>query len=158
MTIDKPADRSWSRFWREVNITPFCWTWRRPSRNKLGPRFKYNGNDIKIGRMSYYLCNGRWPDGGAFRRCANPMCVKPDHLDDVRQADMGKTLSGMGRLRNRHRKKRKRCRRGHILDGDNVGTTMGRLGPQRYCRLCVNANHRARYARLKAEGVPRKLR
>ena len=152
MTITEQAGKDWARFWRKVNVTPFCWTWNRISKSKLGPRFQYKGSDVKIGRMAYYLCNGVWPVGGAFRRCANPLCVKPEHLDDVKQSDMPKTLSVMGRLKDRHHQQRARCKRGHRLCGTNVGVTTCRSGIQRFCRLCVNANHRARHARLRAEG------
>ena len=75
-----PPRRNWTKFWRRINPTGFCWEW-------VGQRDR-NG----YGRYNSYLAHrqvweslvGPIPDGLVLDHlCRVRHCVNPDHLDPV---------------------------------------------------------------------------
>ena len=135
----------WDRFWRSVKVTPFCWSWMRTTRSRGGLKFQIDNRSIKVARVAYFLLRGTWPDGVAFRSCGNGACVKPDHIIDIPQSKVMGHMSRLGKVSNIRQKIRKECKRGHRMIGYNIYTH----SRGRNCRKCMNANHRAWYAKGK---------
>lgn len=131
------------RFWSNVIEGEKCWTWNRPVMTRLGPRFPYKGNDIKIARMAFFFSQGFWPFGGAVRTCGNGQCCRPKHIVDLPQKDVPGFLVDMGRHRSGRRPRISVCKRGHPMEGDNlIISNNGRA-----CRNCFNMNRRLQYKR-----------
>lgn len=142
-------------FWSNVNKTSTCWLWARPCRSKQGPRYRYEGQDVKIARLAFLFTHGFWPTGGAVRTCANhALCCRPSHIMDIPQKNVPEFLKVRGRHRYGVRPTLTICKRGHPMEGDNVVHN----GFQRYCRTCRNLRNRMRHARLRARGLnPRRV-
>ena len=146
------------RFWSDVNITPFCWTWMRGSNSKHGPRFQIDGKDYKIAKAAFFIIHGCWPKGIAFRKCFNSFCVRPSHVVDINQSQVTELLYKHGRMAHVKHELLKRCRRGHKMEGANViNWTRTSTGVNRRCRACHNAYRVARHARFGATGVTGKI-
>ncbi len=143
------------RFWSHVRKTPACWLWSRPCRSRQGPRYAYEGQDVKVARLAWFFTHGFWPAGGAVRTCANPrLCVRPSHILDIPQKDVPEFLKVRGRHRHGVRPRVEVCKRGHAMTGDNLVHN----GFQRYCRTCRNYRNRLRHAFLRARGIdPRRV-
>ena len=94
------------RFWQKVNKTESCWEWQGSKVSGYGvfranldtdAEVYYNRHNasaglrktVKAHRFSYYLEHGRWPDATLHldHLCRNPKCVRPDHLEEVTQAE-----------------------------------------------------------------------
>jgi hypothetical protein len=132
-----------AEFWASVKVTQSCWPWTRPCRSKLGPRFAYDGQDVKVGRMAFFFHHGFWPSGGAVRSCGNPLCCKPEHIMDVPQKDVPEFLKVRGRHSAGRRPRRSECKNGHPFDEKNTGQSK----TQRFCRVCSRAANMRFYYR-----------
>lgn len=132
-----------AKFWSRVTVTKSCWLWARPCKNRLGPRFAYEGRDIKVGRMAFFFEHGFWPSGGAVRSCGNPLCCKPAHILDIPQKDMSEFLKAHGRHNAGVKPLKMSCKNGHPFDEKNTGQSK----TQRFCRVCSREANRRCYNR-----------
>lgn len=130
------------RFWTKVTFTDSCWEWKGSRWGGYGI-FHVNATRaahkvIAAHRWSYQFCVGDIRDGMEIDHlCRNRSCVKPDHLEAVPHS-VNVQRGARGVLR-----KQSHCNRGHLYSPDNTI----RDGRKRRCRLCRNAQRRAR-ARL----------
>lgn len=130
---DKKEDID-ARFWSNVNKTEGCWNWKAGKQNGYGC-YWINGKGILAHRFAYETLIGPIPKGLVLDHlCRNQACVNPAHLEPV--TDRTNILRGIG-LAAKNAKKT-HCKRGHLLDGDNL-----RLTPegQRICRTCKRARY-----------------
>lgn len=149
-SYDKPAVKKTpaiDRFWKKVNRhgpTPEfrpelgrCWIWEA-ARSGGGDRygFFYNGKkNVFAHRFSWEHFKGPIPEGLTIDHlCRVPLCVNPDHLEPVTQAE--NTLRATRLI--------VECPYGHPYDEKNTYTD-----PKggRVCRTCRNRRARATYAR-----------
>lgn len=139
------------RFWSNVKVTPFCWPWITPVKAKQGPRFKIPGfSSLNIARVAYFLHRGVWPKHAAFRRCANILCCRPDHILDLPVNEITKYRKKTGQHLSSGSKKRRYCHKGHPLSGHNlVIITKGQRWAKRLCRKCRDVALHNSYIRCK---------
>lgn len=126
------------RFDARIEKTATCWLWTGShSRGgygqvQIGRRSK-NGHPSPAlaHRVAYELFVGPIPEGLTIDHlCRVRHCVNPAHLEPVTRGE--NTLRGNGACAVNARKTH--CKRGHLLDGDNV-----RLRPTgRECRACAD--------------------
>jgi len=121
-----------------------CWRWTGTMGTWGYPQFARKGKTYRAHRLVYFAVRG-WTQMPLDHLCRRPWCVNPDHLEPV--APGVNTLRGVGpAARNA---KKQRCKRGHILRGDNLRTKQGRYGTLRVCRACAKSQARARYLLFK---------
>lgn len=120
-TVDKhstPLSRMMLRSEREGSCT--VWT---GTRNFAGYGYiRINNKNHRVHRVMYEQLFGKVPQGMVIDHlCKNRACFNPTHLEVVTQAE------------NISRAKKTHCKRGHLLEGDNVRLTASR---GRQCRAC----------------------
>jgi hypothetical protein len=79
------------RFWRKVNKTETCWLWTAAKDRHGYGRFSVNQQRRAelAHRVAWELLRGPIPNGMSLDHdnpiygCANPSCVRPDHLEPV---------------------------------------------------------------------------
>jgi hypothetical protein len=81
------APRRWpERFWEKVDKTGDCWVWIGPLNRGYG-MVSYLGETRRAHRIAYELQHGPIADGLVLDHlCRNRACVRPEHLEAVRQA------------------------------------------------------------------------
>lgn len=122
-----------------------CWEWIGGLDSAGYARLYRDGRTLgRAHRVVYELYRGPIPDGlGLDHLCRIRHCVNPDHLEPVTQREnlLRSPLTGPGaNARKTH------CKRGHEFTPENT-LQMPSRGTSRTCRICRNAQHRARYAR-----------
>lgn len=112
-----------------------CWLWIGAASGGYG-RKQHDGVVQQAHRVSYQLHVGPIPEGLVIDHlCRNQLCVNPDHLEAVTQAencrrgDSGKAVAERN-LAKTH------CPYGHPLDGVRA--------KQRYCKTCHRQREQAR--------------
>jgi hypothetical protein len=142
------------RFWANVIPEPNsgCWLWlgstdrkgygqMRITTNKKQSKLKYATH------ISLKLHDHQIPSGlHVLHRCDNPACVNPEHLFVGTQQDNMRDMLQKGRgsappVSTKGRGLRQACKRGHILDGDNL---YWRRDGSRSCRECYRIRKRQR--------------
>lgn len=74
------------RFWEKVNVTTDCWLWTGSLDHKGYGHMNVDANQVKAHRLAYEILVGPIPDGHVIDHlCRNETCVRPDHLEAVRQ-------------------------------------------------------------------------
>lgn len=121
------------RFWNQVAINPDgCWLW---TGNTTNSGYGRCGRGLAH-RVAYEYATGK-PIEDDFvidHLCRTPLCVRPDHLEPVRQKvniERGDRWNGQS------------CPQGHEYTPEN--TYMSPSGGRR-CRKCHAARERARQA------------
>lgn len=108
------------KFWSKVKKTdPLkCWTWTAYKDPRGYGMFRFHGRVQVASRVSWILTNGEIPKNmNICHHCDNPSCVNPAHLFLGTDSD---------NARDRVRKKRDfntkktHCKRGHLLQGENL--------------------------------------
>jgi hypothetical protein len=126
-----PEDRFWDKVWQGDG----CWLWTgRPNRQGYGVlREGPSGSrTLRAHRFSYELLVGPILEGLVIDHlCSNTMCVNPDHLDSVTQAEnvrRGRTGQAFGAMQ----RARTHCPQGHEYSNENTYL----WNTYRACRMC----------------------
>lgn len=143
------------RFWARVDKGDGtgCWLWTGPVWKIGYGSIMVNGKATRPHRYSYELHVAQIPPGfHVDHLCRNRACVRPDHLEPVTLAE--NVLRGAGCTARNALKTV--CPEGHPYD------RVDQWNGARYCSVCKNRNHLARYharrALLRAErpdSIPR---
>lgn len=143
-------DRFWSKVDKDGPIPECapelgsCWVWTAAKAKGYGRFAIHRSNIVQAHRFSFELLQ-EIPVGLQLDHlCRNRACVRPTHLEPVTVRT--NLLRGAGASARNAAKDT--CPRGHAYDA--VHATRG----DRICLTCRRAAHRARYRRLRAEGVP----
>lgn len=91
------------------------------------------GRRIRTHILAYELLVGPVPLGKVLHHhCENPPCCNPAHLEPKTQQE-NILLGASSPARNAQKT---HCKRGHLLEGDNLRWRKGRYGKERLCRTC----------------------
>ena len=114
------------KFWSKVHKTSTCWIWTGAVQSRGYGCWSINGRRVLAHRMSYTWMVGPIPEGLQLDHlCRNTLCVNPAHLEPVTQkVNMERTPRAVSAY----------CHNGHLLAGENLGST-GR--GHRRCRQCA---------------------
>lgn len=113
-----------------IEFTDECWLWTRTPHNKGYGQIFYKGWPKMVAHRAVWLAvvDPDLPREMTLDHlCLNKMCVNPDHLEPVTNAEN----NARGVVN------RTRCKRGHPFEGDNImiaNTGKGRMN--RRCRAC----------------------
>ena len=73
------------RFWEQASCPTApeeCWSWRGPISRHGIPELRAPRVTIDAARLACWAVLGEFPMGGRIiRRCENPSCVRPTHLE-----------------------------------------------------------------------------
>ena len=129
------------RAWAKVRIRDGCWDWLGMRSGYGLIKRDYPARGLTMAhRVIYESVYGPIPNGLVLDHlCTNRLCVRPDHLEPVTNAE--NILRGVGPPA--HNARKTHCKRGHGLPPARMKN--GVL--VRVCRICSNANARARRAR-----------
>jgi hypothetical protein len=123
-----------------------CWLWVGPRCPKGYGLFHLPGRKLKKAhRYMYERLKGPIPVGLVLDHfaCDTPSCINPDHLRPVTSREntlrSTKTLAAKQAAQTH-------CKRGHLLEGDNLRKTDA---GHRRCRICRNLRENAAYYRRK---------
>jgi hypothetical protein len=128
-----------ARFWSKVTEVGDCWEWQGANRDGYG-HLNVNGRHMGAHRVAYEVERGPIPDGMVLDHlCRNPSCVRPDHLEPVRQREnlrRGDTVIASALTRTH-------CPHGHERTPANTLMEGGR----RRCLICRRAGWQRTNAR-----------
>lgn len=124
-----------ARFWNYVDKSGECWEWQGTRDRGYGRCFVGRPKRYSPAhRVAYELAVGPIPEGLTLDHlCRNPGCVNPAHLEPVTNRE--NILRGVGITAQRARQTH--CKRGHLLEGDNL-LSAARRHQWRACRTCYN--------------------
>ena len=131
------------RFWLKVDRREDgeCWPWLASTMGGGYGQFRVPGRSAYAHRFSYEIVNGPIPKGMVIDHiCSNTRCVNPIHLQAVTQGENSQRTWDRGRTHNQNTSK-ERCKRGHLLAGENVVPVSGGRG----CRECGRIRSLASY-------------
>jgi hypothetical protein len=130
-TTETFRDDPLKRFWRRVEKTRTCWNWLGPLQLGYG-RVVVQQRPTRLvmaHRYAYELLRHPIPKGMTIDHlCKNKRCVNPAHMEIVTRSENAKRGNPL----------LKRCKRGHLMRGDNV--YFPPKGP-RQCRACKWLHH-----------------
>lgn len=126
--------RFWQRFQLENRGAHACWLWSGDvDKSGYGKvRFRRDSGErwFQTHRLSYELMIGAVPPGLHLDHlCRVRICGNPEHLEPVTPGENVRRSPFTGTL--------DRCKRGHVLDHDNVYL---RRNGWRECRMCRRDN------------------
>lgn len=136
--------RGWpERFWTKVDKSDACWIWRGATtkpENGYG-QIRLDGKMQVAHRIAYELEVGQIPSGMDLDHlCRVRLCVNPAHLEPVSPYENFRR----GVSQPASYLKQSHCKRGHLLEGENLAIANG--GRSRRCRTCKRDNERMRRA------------
>jgi hypothetical protein len=127
------------RLMEKVTKTDTCWLWTGAVGTSGYGRIGDGYRTDQVHRVAYELHVGPIPDGLHIDHlCRVKLCVNPDHLEAVTQAENNRRAAAARTVTH--------CKRGHEFTPENTLTTRG----HRNCRACRNINARARRAERRA--------
>ncbi len=122
-------------FWSYVDKSGKCWVWRGNVEKTGYGRVRWNIKQYSAHVISWMLFHGRFPQENLTidHLCRNPLCVNPEHLEEVSMAV--NILRGTSPAALNARKTH--CKRGHKLSGINIyWRHKPRGGVERECKKC----------------------
>jgi hypothetical protein len=136
------------RFWAKVDAFGVCWEWTGTKTYDGYGTFRpqYDGVVNMAHRFAWETLVGPIPDGLELDHlCRNTLCVNPDHLEPVTQAENNRrsySVSGVN-ARKTH------CKYGHEFTPENTYVQWNRGRQGRRCKTChrESVNERARRRR-----------
>lgn len=132
------------RFWSRVDKSGECWLWLAGKTSAGYGAITIDKTRVLAHRWAYLTCKGDLVDGLVIDHlCGTPLCVRPDHLEQVPQRI--NVLRGGSPMAQQARQTE--CKNGHAFTPEN--TIRDRQGKRR-CRTCANEWYRERRARRKA--------
>lgn len=144
-------DKILSRFWSKVKKTDSCWNWVGPKSGDGYGVFNSAYKKHRAHRFSYELHKGVIHNKmGLDHLCRNILCINPDHLEPVTQAEnirRGRASGGILYLPPTH------CKRGHEFKPENIYYSKPENLKNRRCKTCLFKTVNDRYERLKREGI-----
>ena len=140
------------RWWAKVEITTSCWLWKGAISSGSGyGNFWVDGKYRNAHAVGYELLVGPIPNGLEIDHlCRVRRCVNPAHLEPVTHAvnmHRGESLSGIN-------SRKTHCKRGHLLQGQNLYVIKGREGRQ--CKECRKLAQREYMSRVKNKSLEEK--
>lgn len=144
------SDPREDRFWEKLEVIDDCWIWQGATTPDGYGRFRTDdGLETAAARYAYRKYESEIPPKHLlYHACGEPGCVNPEHMRPVTPTEHTR-LSG-GPVGTNSRKKE--CRNGHPLSGDNlVINSEGR----RKCRTCQKRIAAAKKARFKGPRKPK---
>lgn len=144
------SDLDWAkiaqRFESKVCRTKGCWIWTASLDRDGYGRFMLAGKARKAPRIAWVLHHKTDIPSSMVvcHECDNPQCVRPEHLFLATQYQNTQDMTNKLRCFN---SKKTHCKRGHILSGDNLGLSKGKVAGKfyRWCRECARAGARRRW-------------
>lgn len=131
---------------KDTGYTSDCWLWQRSLTTTGYGQIKRNGIYKFVHRLAYEKEYGPIADGLVIDHlCRQRSCIRPDHLEAVTHQEnllRGETIAA-------NHAKRKDCRNGHSLEGDNLYMTPN---GRRNCRKC-RSEAMKRYSKRKRENI-----
>ena len=141
-----------ARFWRKVNkngpipadrpeLGP-CWTWSGSTTARGYGRWRVSGKTVYVFRSTYEDVHGAVPEDKELDHlCRNKSCCNPSHLEPVTHAvNCQRGDARALKMAITH------CPKGHPYDEKNtIKKSLKSGGVNRVCRLCKQAQERARY-------------
>ena len=135
-----------ARLWGRVDEVGECWEWQGARRDHGYGHLQVDGRWVGAHRLAYELTIGPIPDGLVLDHlCRNPPCVRPDHLEAVRQREnlaRGNTVVASALTRTH-------CPNGHPRTPANTVMDQGK----RRCIPCRQVQNRRTTARRRAERI-----
>lgn len=120
-----------------------CWLWSGAVRGGYG-RVAHDGKNCAAHRVSYELHRGAIPPRLHIDHlCNTRLCVRPDHLEAVTQAENNFRANRRAKLKRTH------CARGHEYSEANLLFYRG----FRLCRACKHIRSAAARARNRSRGA-----
>lgn len=117
-----------ARFENKINKTEYCWIWTASKTDQNYGVIWLNGKYVRSHRVSYMIYKGDLdPSLVIDHLCKNTLCVNPQHLDQVTQAENIKR-GVAGKVNNAQRNKT-HCPSGHQY------SSVTKNG-YRQCRVC----------------------
>jgi hypothetical protein len=130
--VARPVIPAEQRFFEKVkkDKKTGCWLWTAGLMSTGYPQFRWGIGKNGYGhRWAYEHFVGPIPEGRQLHHtCGTPICVNPEHLVPTEP----------GNHRTEHHL-RTHCKRGHLLDGDNLYVNPGGT---RTCRTCMRMHHK----------------
>jgi hypothetical protein len=131
-----------------------CWVWNGAKDSSGYGMVSRYGKRIRVHRISaeHYLGLPVNDKRVVLHLCDNPSCCNPAHLKGGTQKDNMVDCSEKGRTANL---KKTHCKRGHLLDGDNLYVCKSSNGrPMRVCRACRKEYIRYYMRRERSSSLP----
>jgi len=137
----KPRKPAAERFWAFVDKSGDCWLWKAAKDQAGYGLFTLEpGVSRRAHRVAYEMEVGPIPDGLEIDHlCRVRACVRPLHLEAVTRLENIRRVPWPNSAKTH-------CRNGHPFAGENLV----RVGNERRCRTCTNANKRAMRERRKS--------
>lgn len=129
-------------FWGRVLKSEGCWLWTGSKTSAGYGNLRWQGRHDYAHRVAYRLTIGAIPEGLVLDHlCRVRNCVRPDHLEPVRQAvNVARGIAPYG--------VRTQCKHGHDIT-DEANVYVGPNGQKR-CRVCAKALNASRTAARRA--------
>jgi len=112
-----------------------CWIWPGADSGNGYGRISVRGRTKATHIVVYEQLKGPIPKGMVLdHTCLNRLCCNPNHLDP--KTPLSNTLIGNGPTA--HNARKKECKRGHPLEGENLIKRVRNGRVHRECRECKN--------------------
>lgn len=123
-----------------------CIIWLGSEAKGYGRFALAKGKTVRAHRFSYERHIGPIPDGmEPDHLCRVTLCVNPHHLEAVTRTENNKRSCSPSGLNS----KKKSCKRGHLLDGENLYEWNG----HRICRMCRRGHSSSSYKKHREKNI-----